>query len=248
MPFASGFLPSTHGLHFPNYWPRETPALVVDTPLGELTVGDAGNGLCGGFCFAVHDLLAAGRRPPSDVVPPAGGSPIVEYLTWRLLASWNIPGGLLTYYSWATTPDHDSLFGARPGVGRLTIDDQISRVTASIDGGNPCTLGLVTVHSADPLQLVHCHQVLAYGYSWQGKHLLIHVYDPNSPDDDDVFIGLDTSNPGGTTTIDSNVGLARAIRGFFVVPYSFKDPAAIAGPPWSDTSSPSSGASTADVA
>src|SRR5438105_15462828 len=186
MPTIGSFKPSTHGFHFANWWPPGTPDLIVNTPIGPVPIGDAHNGLCGGFCFAAHDLCIAGLQPPSTNTAPPGGSPLVTYLTWRLLASWNIPSGVLTYYYWANTPDHDTLFGARHGVSRMTIQDQIPQVTASIDGGQPCTLGLVTVYTADPTQLGKCHQVLAYGYDWNGTYFRASVYDPNSPDDEGI--------------------------------------------------------------
>ena len=232
MPTVGSFRPSTQGLHFDNYWPAGTPDLIGHTPLGDITLGDAHNGLCGGFCFATTDLFQAGRQPPPDTTAPAGGSPLVTYLTWRLLASWNIPSGILTYYSWANTPDHDTMFGLRHGVARMTIEDQIPQIVNSVNAGQLCTLGLVTVYSDDPAQLGNCHQVLAYGYDWAGAVFTAHVYDPNSHDGDGIFISLDTSNPGHTTPISSNVNIAFPIRGFFVESYSFNDPSAIAGPPW----------------
>ena len=121
--------------------------------------------------------------------PPPAGSALMTYLTRRLLASWNIPAGVLTYIAWANTPDYDTLIGLRHGVGRMTIQDQIPKLTAAIDQGKPCTLGLVTVHSADPAQLGHCHQVLAYAYDWNGAFFRTQVYDPNSPGRDDIQSG-----------------------------------------------------------
>jgi len=111
----------------------------------------------------------------------------------------------------------------------MTIQDQIPKVTASIDQGKPCPLGLVTVYSTDLAQLGRCHQVLAYAYQWAGGYFRVGVYDPNSPGHDDIYIGLDTSNPGRTTAFDHNVNIADPIRGFFGSAYSFSDPSAIAG-------------------
>lgn len=223
------FLPSAHGLKFPNYWPPGTPDLIVHTLIGNLAIGNANAGLCGGMCFAARDLFDAGRQPPPDAASPPPGSALLTYLTRRLLASWNIPTGVLTYYRWANTPDHDTLGGLRHGLARMTIQDQIPRLTASIDQNEPCPLGLVTVHSPDPAQLGRCHQVLAYAYHQQGTYFRVAVYDPNSPGRNDIHIGLDTSNPGHTTAIDHNVNIADPIRGFFCTTYAFSDPSAIAG-------------------
>ena len=57
-------------------------------------------------------------------------------------------------------------------------------------------------------------------------------YEGLDHDGDGIFISLDTSNPGHTTPISSNVNIAFPIRGFFVESYSFNDPSEIAGPPW----------------
>ena len=226
---STRFLPSTHGLKFPNYWPPGTPDLIAHTPLGNLRIGNANAGLCGGMCFAARDLFDAGLQPPPDIASPPPGSTLLTYLTRRLLASWDIPTGVLTYYRWAITPDHDSLGGLGHGVARMTIQDQIPHLTKSIDQGRPCPLGLVTVYSPDPTQLGRCHQVLAYAYNWEGTYFRTAVYDPNSPTRDDIHIGLNTSNPGQTTTLDHNINIAHPVRGFFRSAYSFSDPSAIAG-------------------
>ena len=47
------FLPSQSGFHFLNNYPQGTPYPVVNLPvIGPLNLGDAGNGLCGGFVMA----------------------------------------------------------------------------------------------------------------------------------------------------------------------------------------------------
>ena len=232
MTVLPGFLPSTGGLHFPNSWPRGTPDVVVHVPpLGDIPIGDASNGLCGGMAFTVADLYLAGLPPPPDTTAPAGQTPMFDYLYKRLLTSFHVPEGVLTYYYWASTPDQDTRFWPfrRPGLARMTIS-QLSRVTAAIDQGQPAPLGLVTVRSLDPGDLKHCHQVLAYGYEWAGSRITLRVYDPNQPDDDTVTVSLDTANPARATPIDSTVH-CDPIRGFFRTDYSQVDPSSVAGSP-----------------
>ncbi|MFL6136675.1 MAG: hypothetical protein ACJ74O_02615 [Frankiaceae bacterium] len=234
MALIRDFLPSTHGLRFPNSWPAGTPDVVVHVPIvGAVSLGDASNGLCGGMAFTAADLYVAGRQPPAQASAPAGQSPLFNYVMDRLLASFHVPGGILTYYYWANAPDHDTGFGplSRPGLARMTIHDQIPRITDDLDSGRPVPLGLVTVRSLNPGDLRHCHQVLAYGYEWSGSRITIHVYDPNQPGNDDVTIALDTSSPSRTTPIESTVH-CDPIRGFFRTTYEWADPRAIAGPPW----------------
>jgi hypothetical protein len=234
MPQIPDFLPSTHGLHFSNWWPPGTPDIVVNVPIvGEVAIGDAGNGLCGGMAFTVADLYLGRLRPPPETTPPAGGTPLFDYLVNRLMASFNIPSGVLTYYYWANTPDHDTGVWPviRSGLARMTVVDQVPQITASIDRGQPAALGLVTVRSLNPGDLGRCHQVLAYGYDWDGPRVQIRVYDPNQPDADNITISLDTSNPAHTTQIDSTVA-CDPIRGFFYTDYGYADPSSVAGTSW----------------
>jgi hypothetical protein len=228
------FLPSTHGLPFRNSWPHGTPDKVVHLPvLGDVPIGDASNGLCGGMAFTAADLYLAGLRPPDGTEAPAGQSALFDYLFDRLLASFDLPAGVLAYYYWAITPGHDTGFwvAKRRGLAWLTVREQLPKVTAAIDHGEPVGLGLVTVSSWDPGNLKRCHQVLAYGYDWAGPRITLRVYDPNQPGDDSVTISLDTSRPTKDTPIDSTVD-CDPVRGFFASRYRRADPSAIAGQPW----------------
>jgi hypothetical protein len=221
VPSVQGFLPSTSGLHFPNAWPAGTPALEVSTPFGMLALGDASNGLCGGLVFAAADLAAAGQPPPPRTDPPPAGSVAITYLTTRLLTSWDLPTGVLRYALWMSTPDEDSLWGTRPGLRHMTAQ-QLPRITAAIDAGRLCPLGVVTVHSSRPTSLAENHQVLAYGYERDGADVVLRVYDPNRPDVDDVAIRCDSK---AARSPSANLGLSHPVRGVFPVDYRPADPA-----------------------
>src|SRR5438067_7971517 len=92
-----GFAPTTHGLHFPNYYPHE-PELVVHLPLGKtLPIGDAANGLCGGMAFVVRDYYESNRPIPADTDPPPAGSALYRFIVQRLFDSFNLPLGLNRY-------------------------------------------------------------------------------------------------------------------------------------------------------
>ena len=92
-----GFLPSTSGLHFTNYFPHE-PEIQIKLPLGPtLCLGDAANGLCGGMAFVVRDYFEAGQPIPPDTDPPAAGTPLYQFIVRRLLDSFNLPFGLMRY-------------------------------------------------------------------------------------------------------------------------------------------------------
>ena len=226
------FKPSANGLHFTNSWPSE-PDLVIDAgPLGKIPIGDASNGLCGGMVYTVIDVFRAGLPPIPDTTNPPQSSPLFKYIVARLLASFDVPAGVLTYYAWMTTPDHDTgfWFMTRRGVAWKTIKEEWPKIKADIDGGNLSPLGVVTVYSADPRMLGHNHQVLAYRYEIDDtERLTLHVYDPNTAPSgaDDVSLSLDLSNPTKITPITHNVNISSGIRGFFRTNYVFSDPSAI---------------------
>jgi hypothetical protein len=180
--------------------------------------------------FTVLDVFTAGLPPLQDAQPPQG-SPLFNYIVKRLFDSWNLPAGVLTYYRWMMLPNDDSgvWLATLRGVGWRTIEEEWPGIRSDIDAGHPSPLGLVTVASPNPARLGENHQVLAYGYELDGDHLTLKVYDPNTAPAgaDDVRISLSVAHPEGQTTITHNVGIGNPIRGFFRVPYSPADPAAL---------------------
>jgi hypothetical protein len=221
---CSGFLPSRDGFAFANDWPP-APAITLPMPVRSIGIGNAAAGLCGGMVFAALDYWRAGLRPPQ--ARPVPGSPLYRYLVRRLIASWNIPGGVARYYGWMNLPDGDShldLLGRRllpeRGVSSRTITTHWPRLRASLDRGTPAALGLVTVVSTNPGRLRHNHQALAFGYMTSGTEVIVRVYDPNTGPDDGVGIRFDTSSPGRATEFRHNLRLDRPVRGFFLNPYS----------------------------
>ena len=107
-------------------------------------------------------------------------------------------------------PDTDAtlrLAGAamlrRRGLAARTIAGQWPRIKAQLDAGQPAALGVVTVASANPLQLGHNHQVLAYAYQLDGTEVTLQVYDPNSGPADDVSIRFDTGGAAALSRIPS---------------------------------------------
>jgi Ricin-type beta-trefoil lectin domain-like len=231
MTSVAGFTPSVNGLAFTNDWPAGEPDIVANVPpFGNVTIGDASNGLCGGMVFTVKDLHEA-HRPPIPDPRPAQGMPLFSYIVARLFASFNIPGGVAKYLSWMSTPDHDTGWWVfiRRGVSWLTVMEEWPRIRADIDSGHTSPIALVTVASLNPGDLGKNHQVLAYAYELNGDDLTLHVYDPNTPRAaaDSVTLRLNTSNPTHTTPITHNVNIDEPVRGFFRVDYGFSDPSSL---------------------
>jgi hypothetical protein len=231
MPSAGSFLPSRNAFGFPNAWPAQ-PAITVGTPFGQLNLGNAKGGLCGGMVFAALDYWYAGRTPPAEQ-PPAG-DPLYRYVVRRLIESWRLPAGVAQYYQWMNLPDGDrafSVLGRRVvterGLAWRTITVQLPRIKDDLDGGIPAPLGVVTVASANPADLRFNHQVLAYGYEVCGDTVTLRVYDPNRGSDDGTFLRLDTGDPERRTSITHNLGLGqRPVRGFFRTVYRRSTPPA----------------------
>jgi hypothetical protein len=218
-----GFLPSRDGFAFRNSWPP-APALEIPTGLGTLGIGNAARGLCGGMVFAALDYWHAGIASPA--AQPAPGSSLYRYLVRRLIESWRIPQGVARYYQWMRLPDRNQRVNVRGrrvltrrGVSCRTIASEWPQIRASLDDGMPVPLGLVTVASANPLQLGHNHQALAFAYTRSGSEVILRVYDPNSGQHDGIAIAFDDSSPAAAT-FRHNLNLARPVRGFFRVGYS----------------------------
>ena len=222
---ADGFLPSRHGFAFTNAWPDQ-PAVVLPTPFGDIGIGNAGGGLCGGMAFAALDYWLAGRAPGLD--RPAAGDQLYRYIVDRLIDSWHAPAGVAQYYQWMSLPDGDhviTLFGRRVvterGLGWRTVRVQWPQIKKDLDRGLPVPIGVVTTSSRNPKDLALNHQVLAYGCEADGSQVTLRVYDPNCGRRDDITIRMATGAPARSVTFDHNLGLGRRpIRGFFRVAYT----------------------------
>jgi len=196
-----GFLPSTGGFRFPNAF-APGPVLTLRLPLwGDVPLGDASGGMCGGMAFGAADLFLAGLAPPPDAEAPRPGTPLFRWLARRLLASFGGPRGVLRYLRGMAASDAE---GARRAAAEWP------RVKADLDAGRPCPLGLIKAHSHSPLRLGENHQVLAWGYDANGSAVTLHIYDPNEPLDDGVTLAFDA---GGREPIVYSAD--PAARGFF---------------------------------
>jgi hypothetical protein len=213
-----GFLPSSSGFRFANSFPP-LPLPIQVQGLGELKLGDASGGLCGGMVFAVRDCFESKFSVPTVADPPTtADDPLFRYLSRRLVDSLHLPAGVLKYFAWMNRPDADYLGLA--GVWSLTARTEWPVIQAVIDGGRPAPLGLVTVKSFNPRALGQNHQVLAYRYDLDqaSGSLQIGVYDPNCPGQDGISLSLNLTEPAG---IRYSTGLT--VRGFFLTPYTPAD-------------------------
>ncbi len=226
------FTPSANGFRFINDFPVEPTIQLNFGPLGHIGLGDASNGLCGGMAYAVRDYFEAKQPIPPDTDPPALNTPLYNFITKRLIESFNLPGGAAKYADWMMLPDADVhlIIGTRTGTFSRTVNSSWPSVRQDISDGHPSPLGLVTVHTKDLTQIGKCHQVLAYGYSIDDAGIVtLQVYDPNTEHDqaDDVWISFDSSNPHVVSPITHNLNIAETtLHGFFVSDYTTESPPA----------------------
>jgi hypothetical protein len=228
MPCPERFLPSRHGFGFANAWPSE-PAVVLPTPFGEINIGNAAGGLCGGMVFAALDYWHAAVAPPA--AQPARREPLYGYIVRRLIESWHLPAGVAQYYQWMNLPDGDTgfdLFGRRVVIDRglawRTIQVQWPQIRADLDRGAPAALGVVTVASRRPADLTLNHQVLAYGYDQSSDEVTVRVYYPNHGPRDDIYLRFDPGTPTKRASFTHNLGIGRTVRGFFRTAYAPSTP------------------------
>ncbi len=206
------FLPSESAFGFVNSWPS-APVTVLRTPFGAVRGGDASRGLCGGMVFAALDYWHAGRPVPAQ--RPDQGEPLYAFIVRRLLASWNLPQGIVKYYRWMRLPD-----AGKGGVGWRTVTRTLPDIDAALAVGRPLPLGVVTVQSRRLRDLRRNHQVLVYARESSQDRATLRVYDPNRGARDDIAISFDTDQAAAHTIFEHNLGLDEQVRGFFPIAYA----------------------------
>lgn len=222
------FLPSMAAFQFTNSLPSR-PDLYIGTPFGNIAIGNASNGLCGGMIYAVRDYFEAKQSIPlGDAVPDCG--PLFDHLVHRLFDSFDIPLGISKYLELMNPllPDHEtdaSKLGAAPhGRSWRMIVEEWPAIRSDLDHGYLCPLGLVHVKSADFMQLGGNHQVMAYGYDLTGKDLqdlTLHIYDPNAPRNNGVTLKINLGSYEHTLQVQWT---GKPVHSFFRTRYCFAAP------------------------
>ena len=180
---VSGFLPSTHGLHFANrFSPGPTLRLGPIDPRW-IGIGDASAGLCGGMSWYVRERFEAGLPIPIDPTPPENGSPLFRALVRRQILSLDWLRGPLQFW-WM------GAIGAERAARRSRAVEW-PRIRADIDAGRLAMVGLVRHEGWSPFDLTKDHQVVAYAYEVAGDAVTLRIYDPNWPDRDDVVVTVE---------------------------------------------------------
>jgi hypothetical protein len=219
------YLPSRNGFHFPNNWPSiHITSITLPDPFGDIAVGNASWGLCGGMSFASRDYFEAGIGAPLQRANPTGeGDPLFDYIVRRLAQSLNLNDiADFVKFSDPVYPDTDD---PTLGDGRNWMMAHVAwpQIRNVINGGHPCPIGIVIGNLPDVTHIGH--QVCAYAYQLRNQVLTLWVYDPNSPDRDDITISLDISRTDQRLfDVRSDVNVGHRIICFFTQSYEQRAP------------------------
>lgn len=221
-----GFLPSVYGLRFANTFPPGPTVRLGPFDTRFLGIGDAASGLCGGMALTARDLFEAKVPAPPDTSPPANGSPRFDALVRRQVESldwFKVPIRYLDLQ--AFRPDPPSGIGARLGREPARVDAVLKewpKIRAEIDAGHPSIVGLVRSADNSPTALTKNHQVLAYAYEESPTSIVLRVYDPNHPNQDDVRLSVDILDAPARAWRDRirmNQSTGEPLHGFLHQPY-----------------------------
>jgi hypothetical protein len=211
-----GFLPSRNGLHYANRWPPGPTVKFGPLDPRWIGVGDAKNGLCGGMVFTIRDLFEAGISVPPDRDPPANGSPRFKSIVRRQVQSLDWLRVPIRFYK--RTALGPWLGG---GLAKSTFEDEWPKIRRELDEGRLAMLGLIRINSWNPFKLTSNHQVVAFGYSEDGRGVTLRVYDPNWPDNDTVTATIHLDAALRPTGLEQSTG--EPLLGYFMAPFTAGD-------------------------
>jgi hypothetical protein len=189
-----GFLPSVHGLAFPNAFPPGPTVTIGPLDPRRIGIGNASAGLCGGMALTARDLWANGLAAPGDPSPPPNGSRRFRALVRRQVQSLDWLRVPLRYFDLqAFRPDPPSrlarLLGREPPRVQAVLVEW-PRIRRELAAGRPAVVGLVRTAGASPWRLTRNHQVLAWAWEETPDTITVRLYDPNHPRRDDVALHL----------------------------------------------------------
>lgn len=225
------FLPSKNGFHFANSFgdvPYSLPPLRGSDL--DLKYGNAKNGLCGGMVYTVKDYYESSAIIPDRRNPPMGEQdPLFIYLVNRLFDSFDIDDiSLYLKYMNPLYPDTDeniaNSLGLADGRAFIMANVEFPIIRQDILSGKLSPMGLVMIKSLNPGDLGSNHQVMAYGYQMRGNHVEIYLYDPNSPDRDDIKLSFSAFSTAERIDVTHNVSAKGPIYCFFRTNYEYKRP------------------------
>jgi hypothetical protein len=200
------FIPEKHGFHFVN-------SFIISPKILNLNLGSWNMGFCGGMSAAsLHHFLIKKKIPQTKAIPKSGSSLFQELLTRQIKST---PADLIArMYDWQSAPDVVEWW-RKPSIGQRTKSEW-PILKNELDNNRPTIIVLIRSYGYfdDPSQN---HQVLAYGYEYNPptKDLVIYVYDPNKPDQENM-LSMNLGLPDGKLFFKDSS--KKRTRGFFVNP------------------------------
>lgn len=181
-PREPNFVPSQHGWHFLNSFPGSPLPFSLPTLPG---IGSIPSyyGLCGGMSASAADFFYARRPIPALREAPVKRTAMYKYLFRRQMDSFSPFGEpVMRFVKWMKLGERIPL-----GTWHRT-SDEIGRLRDMFSAGVPLQpLGLVFANPGMPLW--ENHQVLAFNLiDRSATQADILIYDPNYPENDQVFI------------------------------------------------------------
>ncbi len=187
---VDGFSIQDYAFKFPNQF-ESSPFY-----LGPVVVGDAQNGLCGGMAAAAACYYRYRTKVPTTVQPPGSSNmpELFEYLKECQWATTNTQA--LWKYGYWTLED--------PVGDKNHVRDAWPFIKSAIDKNEPALIGLIrskttlfnlgkNIFNRAELQkpFINHHQVLAYAYKRQDEHVILSIYDPAFPSEDNIKLLFD---------------------------------------------------------
>jgi hypothetical protein len=221
------FRPSIHGWPFTNWF--EVTLGLFDTPWGPLFDLSTHMGFCGGMCWtALRRYYAGASIAREPVTTPVSGDPL--YVEIAAVQVQSLPiSTLMRIADWQESPDMGHMWNPHHSLGHRT-QQQWSGVRSLLDAGRPVTLTLIaSSNDYNPVDLKNNHRVVAFAYEERGlyptdwvhgdrndniRKILIRIYDPNHPNDDDVFLTFFTGCDDSWIGLFHNRG--DSFHGFFL--------------------------------
>ena len=213
------FSPEARGFRLANTFSSVPVATLTFPGIGQVPVGNAANGVCGGMVFAVADYFQFRVPIPGAGEPPGETTALFKFIARRLIDSFDLPWGPARYFEWMALPDEDR----SPLLGLVSRTRQeCVAVRAALDARRVVPLGLIRAHSTDIVDLGKNHQVLAYGYDFDEStgELTLKLYDPNHPLQE---VGLRCCLRS-TEQLNLRYSTGEPTRGLFVSPYVAVNP------------------------
>ena len=192
-------------------------------------------GFCGGMCWRALKRFYGGTCIPRDIQAPSQGDALYDEIFDAQKDS--LPGSTLwKILSWQRSPDQGHWYRSDSSLGNDT-QQEWSNIKSSLDNSQPVTLTLIT--SSNDGRLLHLsnnHRVVAYAYQerelydWEWVHpdnknddpsyraqigaVDILIYDPNYPNDDDVYLTFYKGCDDSWIDLKHSKGLD--VHGFFL--------------------------------